>query len=522
MPDLILTNANILTLDPKRPHARAVAVRGGRIAAIGEDAVMRAWAGPTTKTIDLGGRWLLPGIHDSHVHLGMHGLELGRLDLQDTPTLEAALAQVGARAAKLPEGSWILGSGFATSRWGVGTLTKEQLDKVAPHHPVLLDSQDHHSTWANSLAIRLAGIHAGTPDPANGRIVRNDRGEPEGLLLEHASELVDRVVPQPTDEELATAIRAGAEHLAGLGHTTVHHMAAEPAANYRQIALAASREDFPLRVWACIPHEDSEHAVALGLATGQGGERFMVGGAKFFADGALGSLTAWMLEPYAGSTETGVMVDGPEVLTQRLPMVIDAGLTPVIHAIGDAANHAVLDALASTAPQWRARGMRPRIEHAQHLHPDDVLRLAELGVVASMQADHLSFDARRIRELLPDRLDRAYALRSLLDAGALLAFGSDTPVARPDWRRGLLAATTRQGADGQPLCSEQGITPREAMAAYTRGAAYAIGREDRSGQIRAGYDADFTLVSDNPMEKPEGIEILGTMLAGRWTKQPDV
>jgi predicted amidohydrolase YtcJ len=519
VPDIIFHNGTILTMNPASPRASALAVRNGRILAVDDEDEVLASREKHTTVVNLQGRCLTPGIHDSHVHLTQHGLALSRLDLHEAPTLAAGLEHIAERAAELPAGSWILGSGFSTSRWGVRSLTKEQLDRAAPHHPALLTSQDMHSAWANSLALEQAGIHAGTPDPENGTLVRDERGAPSGLLLEHATALVRRVVPEPSDTELLEASRRAGEDFARLGITTVHHMAAEPAAYWRQLALAASRDDFPLRVWACIPHEDAEHATAVGLATGQGGARFTVGGAKFFADGALGSLTAWMLEPYAGTRETGMAVDGPEVLAGRLPLVIEAGLTPVIHAIGDAANRAVLDTLEATRSQWQAKALRPRLEHAQHLHPADVSRFAKLGVTASMQPDHLTFDARRIRELLPDRLSRAYAINSLLRSGAHVAFGSDTPVASPDWRRGLLAATRRCGADGRVLNEDECLSVEEALAAHTRGAAYAINREHRSGQLKVGFDADLTVLSHDPTVSTEALEVHGAMLAGRWTKE---
>lgn len=521
MPDLIFYNGSFLTMDPARPRVDAIAVRNGRILAVGEEAEIRALTERHTEQIDLAGRCLMPGIHDSHVHLGQHGLELSRLNLQQTGTLEEALDEVQAKAATLPAGEWLLGSGFAMSRWSVDTLNKEQLDRVAPNQPVYLRSQDHHSAWVNSLALKRAGIYRGTANPPSGTIVKGADGEPTGLLLEHATALVEDVIPAPSEIELAKSIREAGEDFARRGLTTVHHMAYETASSFREMALQASRDDYPVRVWACIPQEDAEHAAALGLATGQGGDRFTIGGAKFFADGALGSLTAWMLEPYSGTSETGIVVHGPEVLAERFPLVIEAGLTPVTHAIGDAANRVVLDALEEAAPLWREKGLRPRIEHVQHIHPDDMKRLAKLGAVASMQADHLSFDVKRIRELLGDRMNRAYAIKTLLGLGVPVAFGSDTPVAHPDWRRGLLAAVRRKGDDGSIFCPQECLSPDKALYAYTHGAAYVIGREARSGQLKAGFDADFTVLSHDPLMSIDGLEICGTMVAGNWTKTLD-
>lgn len=518
MADVIFTNGTVLTMNPELPLAEALVVRGGRIAAVGSVQDVQSLNRPETQQVDLAGGCLMPGFHDSHVHLTQHGLELSRLKLDRTPSLGGALEQIGERAALQEVGSWLIGSGFSTSRWGVRTLGREELDPLTPEHPVYLSSQDHHSAWVNSRALEAAGIHRDTPDPPDGIIVRDESGEPTGLLLERAMTLVSRVLPQPSDEELRNALVRAGENLADLGITTVHHMDYEPTEYWRQLALAASQETFPVRVWACIAQEMLEHAAALGLATGQGGERFTIGGAKFFADGALGSLTAWMLEPYTGSDECGVAVHGPEVLAERLPMAIEAGLTPVIHAIGDAANRAVLDALTQTREAWRAKGLRPRIEHVQHLHPADLARFAELGVTASMQPYHMAFDAKRIRELLPERASGAYALRSLLDSGAQLAFGSDTPVADPDVRLGLLSACQREDEQGEVFYPQEALSTVEALAAYTRGAAWAIGRERRSGQLRPGFDADLVVLSDNPLEQLSGWQVQGTMVAGRWSK----
>ncbi|MDZ7705426.1 MAG: amidohydrolase [Trueperaceae bacterium] len=517
MPDIIFYNGTILTIDPDAPQVEALAVRSGRILARGTKDELADMARPDTTWVDLDGRCLLPGFHDSHVHLTRHGLELSRLDLSSTPTQARALEQVAERAADLPVGSWILGSGFATSRWNVDTLHKEDLDRAAPEHPVLLQSQDHHSAWANSAALRLANVHVDTPDPQHGTIERHPDGDPSGLLLERAVELVFNAVPEPSAAELADALDAAAKDLARLGVTTVHHMAYEPASYWRALGLRASREDYPLRVWACVPQEDAESAAAIGLATGQGGERFCVGGAKFFVDGALGSLTAAMLEPYLGTTTTGVFVHGPDILAERLPIVIDAGLTPVVHAIGDAATRAVIDALEATLPQWQAKHLRPRVEHVQHLHPDDVSRFARLGAVASVQPSHLIFDAKRIRDKLGDRVHHAYPLRSLLNAGVHLAFGSDTPVAKPDTLESLRAACRRLDPDGAPLSPGESLAPDQALTAYTWGAAYAIGREHRSGQLRTGFDADFTVLSHNPLVSLDALSVEGTMVAGMWT-----
>jgi len=520
VPDSLFCGGPILTQDETNPRAEAVLVRGEHTAFVGSLADAESLASPAAERIDLGGRALLPGFHDAHVHLTQHGFDLSRLNLVQTQTLAEALELVAARVNGQEPGTWLQGSGLSMSRLNLSRLDKRDLDRVSPQHPVVLRSQDGHSVWVNSLALEQLSIGPDTPDPENGVIERDDRGEPTGRLLELATKLLDAAIPQPSDAELQNALRQAGEDLASLGITTVHHMAYEPARNWRQLALAASRDDFPLRVWACVDQEHIEAADALGLATGQGGDRFTVGGAKFFADGALGSLTAWMLSPYTGTDTTGVTVHGPEVLRERYPKALDAGLTLVTHAIGDAANRAVLDALEATRDQWQAKGLRPRLEHAQHLHPDDVARASQLGVVVSMQPIHLTFDVKRIGELLASRQDGAYRTKSLLEAGTVLAFGSDTPVASPDVITGIRAACRRKAVDGSVLNPAEALTIDEALAAYTRGAAYAISREHRSGQLRAGFDADFVMLSHDPHTSLDELSVAGTMLAGTWTYRP--
>jgi predicted amidohydrolase YtcJ len=520
--DLIMLPERVRTLDPERPLARAVAIAAGRLLAVGERDEVLALRGPATEVVAFPGACLLPGFHDAHVHLGQHGLERSAVALHDVDELEGALARVAERAQATPMGAWITGAGFSIDRWGLADrpgspLRAADLDAVAPHHPVLLQSQDHHAGWVNSLALRAAGIDEDTIDPQHGSIVRELGGAPSGYLLEHAVDLVAGEVPLPNARDLAAAVWAAGADLAARGITTVHHMAYEPPAAWRAIADAASRDDYPLRVWACLPHADVEHAAAIGLAGGQGGERFTVGGAKFFADGALGSRTAWMLEPYLDTGQRGLQVESFEVLLERFRLVAEAGFAPVTHAIGDAALRVVVDALEATADVWRPAGLLPRIEHVQHAHPDDVARVGRLGVVASMQPIHLRFDAASIVTSLFDRRARAFPMRSLAAAGAILAFGSDTPVAPPDVPEGLRAAVRRRGSDGTELPSGEALGVEEALRGFTHGAARAIGRGLRSGLVRRGFDADLVVVAHDPVDSLDELRVVATVSAGRFT-----
>ena len=515
--EYLFINGTVLTMNPDAPRAEAVFSRGDKIIYVGAEAEARRFSSSATQIIDLQGQCLMPGFHDSHVHLSHHGFELSQLHLSEAKTKEDGLARVAQAAQTTPKGDWILGAGFLMARWGVAELNKSDLDRVAPHHPVFLRSQDHHSAWVNSLALERSGITEATPQPAEGEIVRDDTGEATGLLLERAMQLIATAVPEASEQALAKAVRDAAEDFARLGITTVHHMSSEPARYWREMASQASLESYPVRVWGCIAQEDIEHALALGIATGQGGQHFQVGGAKFFADGALGSLTAHMKEPYEGTTTTGIQVHGRQVLKERFPLAIAAGLTPVIHAIGDAANEAVLDVLEEMQALWQAKGMRPRIEHAQHLAKKDMARFASLGVIASMQPIHFRFDAERTAELLAERIHTTHAWRSLTDLGAILPLGSDTPVASPDVVQGLLTATTRRAENNQIYGAAEVLSIEEALAGYTRLAAYSIHWENRSGQLKAGYDADMVILSHNPLESLAGLEPVSTLKAGHWT-----
>jgi len=519
--DLILLPGLVRTLDAERPRAEAVAISHGRIVAVGSRAEASTWRGPRTDVVEAPSTCLLPGFHDAHVHLAQHGMELAAVALHDVPDVAGALARVAERARRSAPGAWITGAGFALDRWGVRTLEAAALDSVAPNHPVLLRSQDHHAGWANGAALAAAGIDAVTPDPEHGTIVRDPAGTPTGYLLEHAVDLVVAAVPAAERSDWTRAVRAAGDDLATRGITTVHHMAYEPPAAWRAIADAASSDDYPLRVWACVPHAEVEQAAAIGLAGGHGGARFVVGGAKFFADGALGSRTAWMLEPYLDGG-VGMTVDGPAVLRERFRLVAEAGFAPVAHAIGDAAVRAVVDALEATTDAWRPAALRPRVEHVQHAHPDDVARLGALGVTASMQPIHLTFDAASIHAALGDRLERAFPFRSLAAAGAVLAFGSDTPVAEPDVFAGMRAAVRRRGADGTPLPTDEAVDAASALGAFTHGAAAAIGRSHRSGRVRVGFDADLVLLDHDPLDDLDDVVVLATLSAGRFTYRDGV
>lgn len=482
---LTIIQAQVTTLDDALPSAQAVLVGGGRVLAVGSLEEVRAQA-PRAAVLDQRDLLLTPGLCDAHIHLVMYGASLGELDVAGTKSIREVQARLAQRAALTPAGEWIRGGGFLTSELGLeGYPTAADLDEVSPHHPVLLFSRDHHMIWANSQALRRAGVTQSTPDPAGGHIVH-----PLGCLQENAQALITGVLPAPNREQWLAYARAGANDLAARGFVSAHTMAFEDIEAPRALQTLAAQHELPLRIWACLPHERLTHARDLGVGLNPGG-LFQWGGVKFFADGALGSRTAWLHAPgFADGSGTGIALDDPELIYQRGLEAIALGLTPTTHAIGDRANTEVIDVYEKLRPAAEAAGIRLRIEHSQHLRPQDIPRMR--GLTSSVQPIHLPGDAANINHLLPHLRDTSYAFRSLKKAGANLALGSDAPVAPPDVQANFAAAMTRADDTGQVLAPHERLTAQEVLWAYTRGPAIAAGWQDE-GIIRPGARAAFTL-----------------------------
>ena len=493
-PLLTLILARVLTLDPDRPEAEAVLVGAGRVLAVGSREEMHAMA-PRAAVHDHRDLILTPGLADAHIHLVGYGFSLSQLGLRGVGSVGELQRRLGERAATQPPGSWIQGGGFLLSDLGLSGFPEGGLlDGVSPDHPALLYSRDLHLGWANGAALRLAGIHAGTPDPQGGQIVRDGRRQPTGVLLENACELVSAHIPAPSEAQTLAAARLGAADLAERGYVSAHTMAYEGPHAPRALATLAARGELPLRVWACLPHERLHLARDLGLGPGNsstGGGLFEFGGVKFFADGALGSRTAWLHAPgFADGSGTGIPLDSPETIRELGRQALELGLTPVTHAIGDRANTEVLDAYDSLRELAAAKRVRLRVEHAQHLRPSDLSRFG--GLTVSAQPIHLQADGAMIRSLLPGLEATSYPFRSLKQAGALLAFGSDAPVAPPDVQASFRAALTRMADDGLPLAPGEALSMHEVLHAFTRGPALAAGWHDE-GHIVPGARAAFTL-----------------------------
>ncbi len=441
-----------LHLPPGTPAADAMAIQDGRIIWIGSTAQARDTARHNDVIFDLRGATVWPGLVDSHIHLLWTGLALTQINLEGCASLADAVFAVGQRAQSLPQGTWVHGSGWNRHEWPEGRWpTAADLDTLTPHHPVVLASKDRHVLWVNSKALSLAGISAATDNPPGGEIGRDEHGTPSGVLKENAQALLQAVIPSPTLSECMAAIKAAQELAHSVGLVGCHSMDGADAFAAVQALHAAG--DLSLRVLHSIPSASVDHALMLGLRSGIGDDWVRLGGVKVFADGSLGGQTAAMLDPYEGSTNRGILVHEPADLHDIVLRSRRGGLSLTIHAIGDRANRIVLDAFSATYRTLAAlsaeEGLsvtRPRlpdrIEHVQLLHLRDLPRLADLGLVASMQPIHCTSDRDMAYRYWGNRSIGAYAFRDLLVSGAVLAFGSDAPVESCNPFLGLHAAMT--------------------------------------------------------------------------------
>lgn len=518
----LLVNGQIHTMDAECPRASAVAISGERILAVGDDsATMRDLLAPGGEVLDLDERCVLPGLTDSHIHFTWYALGLRNVDLSETASLNDVLALAAERARETPPGEWVLGRGWDQEQWTERRFpTAADLDSVTPEHPVMLRAKSGHALAANSRALQLAGITADTPDPPGGRIGRDAEGRPDGMLFEDSAiALVTDLIPLPTPEEAGGALRDEFPSAWRVGLTAIHDVDGPPA--FAAYQWLHERGELGLRVVKYIPADVLDGALEIGLRAGLGDDWLRLGGIKVFTDGALGSHTAMMLAPYEGEPENlGVPTIEEEALRELARKAVAGRLPLAVHAIGDGANRMVLDVLANVG----TGGLRHRIEHVQLLHPDDVPRLAALGVVASMQPIHATQDYEMAERYWGDRCAAGYAWRSLLDAGTALAFGSDCPVENLNPFVGIHAAVTRRCADGSPgpegWYPEQRLTVGEAVHAYTLGAAYAVGLEDRLGSLSPGKLADLVVLDRDIFTcDPMGIvetRVAATMIGGKF------
>jgi predicted amidohydrolase YtcJ len=506
-PDLILYNARIYTVDDAMPWAQAIAVRRHRIMAMGEDAAVLPLGGPQTQRIDLGGKLVLPGLCDAHIHLLAWATSLQAPPLAQATSKAAMLQMVAARAAALEPGDWLTGWGWNESRWGETAFpSAADLDPVTGDHPALLLRSDGHGAVANRAALAAAGITADTPNPPGGVIDRRPDGSPTGLLRELAIDLVERHIPPPTAGQIDTALSAGAAQLHKLGVTAVHtqRMKDNPDGRLEWPGLLRLRENgrLKLRVNCNIAAHDLPHVHALGLRSGLGDSYLRIGHIKVFADGSLGSRTAWLLAPFVklqpdAADDYGVNVTPAAQMAAEFRQACELGFPISVHAIGDHANRVVLDILEelhASAPQPRTPH---RIEHVQIIDPADLPRLAQLGITASVQPIHATDDMDTADLFLGARGAHMYNFHSLLASGALVAFGSDAPVADPNPFLGFHAALTRQRPermDRPAWYPAERVTLEQTIFAYTLGAARAAGWERMIGSLAPGKLADLVVL----------------------------
>jgi hypothetical protein len=539
--DLILVDGVIHTMDPAHPAARALAVKDGRILALGEsEEITATHRGPDTIVIDAAGAVVLPGLIDAHAHVMNLGRFLATVDLFGTASAEEVAERVGQAARSRAPGEWILGRGWDQNDWEVKEFpTRELLDRFAPANPVFLDRVDGHAVWVNSAALEAGGVTASTPDVAGGQVVRDAAGRPTGILIDFATDLVEHAIPVPGEEELGAMLSAAQDRMVSLGMTGVHDMGVGPdtLALYRRLDEAGRLVPRVVVYFSVRSPAALEWWAREGRALyGQPGDRFRVRGPKTYADGALGSRGAALLAPYSDAPESsGTFLVGPDSLAAIVARAFDLGLQPAIHAIGDAGNRAALAAMeaALRRPVTPCGGngsdgcaadddLRPRIEHVQVVALDDIPRFAELGVIASYQPTHATSDMYWAEDRIgPQRIRGAYAWRQMRESGARLVCGSDFPVESPNPFFGIYAAVTRQDQEGWPAGGwrpEERMTREEALACFTRDAAWAAGMEEEVGTLSVGKHADFVIVDRDPLTVPAeelwSTRVLRTVIGG--------
>ena len=524
MADLVVVNATIYTMDSARPRAEAMAIVDGRIAGVGDTrSILEAYR--PEETIDAGGRTVIPGLIDAHAHVMGLGAALRTLDLVGTESAEEIAERVAAAVAERDPGEWILGRGWDQNDWERKVFpNREILDRVAPDNPVWLTRIDGHAGWANSRAMDAAGIDATTPDPEGGRVVRGEDGEPTGVFVDNAETLVTRAIPEPDAEELSARLAAAQEHMASVGLTGVHDMGAGPTTVMLYGTWAEEGRLVPRIAVYLSAGEPVEWWAREGAASTPETDRLKVAGAKIYADGALGSRGAALLEPYSDDPDNrGLLVTDPDVLAEQTARAVELGLQPAIHAIGDRGNRVALDAIehawreevaegtaaygTDPAPGYAGwTGPAPRIEHVQVVATEDIPRFVELGVIASFQPTHATSDMYWAEDRVgPERIEGAYAWRTFMDAGARLACGSDFPVERANPFHGLYAAVTRQDQEGWPEGGwrpSERMTREEALACFTREAAAAAGMDHEVGTLSPGKRADFLILDADPTTVP--------------------
>ncbi len=504
---MILENGVVRTLDPALPVARALSIAGEKIAG-GVGVHETALASP--EVVDLGGRCVLPGFTDSHVHFPTWALVQREVRLEGTSSLDEALARVADAVAHAREGTWLRGFGWRDADWSEKP-TRQALDRVTGATPAALMAKDYHSLWLNSAALARADGDLRVP---GGVVELDERGEPNGILREESAWHFRDTHAVPTDDEALAAMRPALKLASARGVTCIH----DKDGWRGSLGYFQQLRPLPLRVWQSLPHDHVGRLAELGIRSGFGDDSLRLGYLKAFMDGTLGSQTARMLD------SSGVEITSGEELAEIVRRGVRAGFPVAVHAIGDRANREALDAFEATRDEWAPAGLRPRIEHAQCLAHEDVPRFAELGVAASVQFSHAPSDRDLADRFWADRLDGAYAFRSLADSGAVVANGSDAPIEELDPWAGVCAGVLRTIDERESWRPEQCVTLEQALHATCVAPAWLSGDERRRGRLLPGYFADLVVVDRDPFtlepEELRSVNVVATMVGGRWTHNP--
>ena len=524
---ILLYNAKIYTQDPLIPFATALVIRHGIITAIGTDQDILSEFSHIKNKIDFRGKAVLPGFTDSHIHLGLYAQQLSKVDCE-TKTKEICLARVAEKAKNTPAGEWILGHGWNQNVWESGYGTIDDLDRVAPNHPVYLTSKSIHAAWVNRQAFSKAGITEQTPDPEGGTFLKTSEGKLSGIILEKAVLEIERVIPKPTPKMLADLINNAQANLWKFGITGVHDF--DDNNTFNALQILEINDQLKLRVIKSIPFEYINERNRYNLRSGFGSSYMRIGSVKLFADGALGPQTAAMMQPYSNDpSNVGMLLLDSKQIEEAGITAINSGLSLAIHAIGDRANHEALNAFDHIRKYELEHGDVPlnhRIEHAQILLDKDIKRFHELNIVASVQPIHATSDMDMVdRYWGKERSPYAYPFQSLLNHKTTLTFGSDAPVESPNPFLGIHAAVTRQRTSSD-IDNRTGWNPQEcisvhnAIAAYTRNPAIVANLDSHLGKLLPGYDADLIACAQNPYQidpsELHHIYIHATMVGGQW------
>lgn len=529
METLVLSNARFYTFNPDQPIAERLLIKNGKILAAGRADVIPLDLFPEVETFDLQGMTVLPAFTDSHIHLLEYGLSLRRVPCE-TVTLQECLQRVHGRVEETQETKWVLGHGWNHNIWTDGLPEKLLLDRFSPNNPIYLTHKSLHSGWANSAALKAAGISRNSIDPQGGLIGRYEDGEPNGLIYEGAMRLIESAIPKPDGSERESALQAAQKELQLFGISCVHDF--DNWDCYETLARMEKEGNLKLRVVKNIPFPNLEMAIEAGIKSGDGSELLSFGWLKLFADGALGPQTAAMLSPYAGSDSKGMLLLESEMLIEIGQKALPAGLSLAVHAIGDKANREVLNGYAQLEEGGFTRlpSLMPRIEHVQLISPEDIPRLAQLDVTAAMQPIHAVSDRDMADRYWGDRSENAYAWNSVLRSGANLIFGSDAPVESPNPFWGLFSAVSRSSIGMEAPRSEwtpsQRVKLKEALAAYIIQPHLTERPDFKTGRLQKGYAADLIVLPNDifsvPKEEIASIMPTASMINGEWVFMPSL